>query len=92
MQLGFRSDIFSKSKINWNNRIDKKTISNINFIVKTYISSSDYNIKKNKGLELNSNNFKINFRTQKFLLKRWSNDMEASKIKNVLQQGFLKKD
>ena len=84
MQLGFRSDIFSKFQINWNNRIDKETISNINFIVKTYISSSDYNIKKNKGLELNSNNFKINFRPQKFLLKKWSNDMEASKIKNVL--------
>ena len=84
MQLGFRSDIFSKSKINWSNRIDKETINEINFIVKKYISSSDYNIKKNKGLELNSNNFKINFRAQKFILKRWSNDMEAFKINNVL--------
>ena len=80
MQLGFRSDIFSKSKIDWSNRIDKETIEDINFIVKKYISSSDYNIKKNKGLELNSNNFKINFREQKFILKRWSNDIKPFKI------------
>jgi len=84
MSLGFRKDIFSKSKIYWSNKIDKKIYNDINYIVKTYITPSDFNIKQNKGLELNSNNFKIEFESQSFLLKKWSKNMKIFDIKYVL--------
>ncbi len=84
MSLGFRKDIFSKSKIYWSKKIDTKIYKDINYIVKTYISSSDFNIKKNKGLEINSNNFKIEFKSQSFLLKKWNKNMKIFDIKYVL--------
>tara|TARA_B100000035_G_C21018778_1_gene563168 strand:- start:560 stop:1618 length:1059 start_codon:yes stop_codon:yes gene_type:complete len=84
MSLGFRKDIFSKSKISWSKEIDKKIYKDINYIVKTYISTSDFNIKKNKGLEINSNNFKIEFKSQSFLLKKWNKNMKIIDIEYVL--------
>ena len=84
MQLGFKPDFFSKSKIFWTKNIEKKISKIVIEIVKNYISDEKFVIKQHKGLEINSNNFKIKFKSKTIILKRWSKDMEFSQVKNVL--------
>ena len=84
MIQSFEKDIFSKSKIYWNTDINRKDLKKINIIVKNNICSSNFFVKQNNGMELNSNNFKLIFKSKKFILKRWSKKMKVSEIKDVL--------
>ena len=88
MGLGFKEDIFSKSKIKWISQFNKNEYTHINYIVKTYISSSRYSVKQNRGMELNSNNFKLIFKNKKIILKKWNKDIKFSEIKNILNLMF----
>lgn len=84
MYLGFKKDFFLKSKISWSSKINKKKYNSINHIIKTYVTSLNCNIKQNKGLELNSNNFKIKFKSNSFILKKWRKKMKINEIKFIL--------
>ena len=84
MYQGFKRDIFSKSKVTWTNKIDKKTYNDINEIVKNHISSGNFLVSQNKGLSLNSNNFKLKFKSKIILLKKWNTDNNIFEINNVL--------
>ena len=88
MGLGFKEDIFSKSKIKWISQFNKNEYIHINYIVKTYISSSRYSVKQNRGMELNSNNFKLIFKNKKIILKKWNKSIKFSEIKNILNLMF----
>lgn len=84
MYQGFKSDIFSKSKISWTKKIDKSLYNDINKLVGNSISSADFLILQNKELGLNSNNFKLKFKSKIILLKKWSIDSKASEINSIL--------
>ena len=71
MSLGFKSDIFSYSKIIWKKDIDTKNIDNIKIIINKNISNLKYTIYQSSGMELNSNNFILKFPSKILILKRY---------------------
>ena len=85
MKLGFKKDLFFKSKIEWHNRISKKDLINLNKITRTYIYNSKFEFKKSKGLETNSNNFQKKFKSKKLLLKKWKKNMRSVEALNIIK-------
>ena len=85
MHLGFKPDLFSTSKVIWINKISNKNSKLINRIVKKNILNKSFSIKQIKGLELNSNNFKISFKSRTFILKRWGKNKKISEIKKIIK-------
>lgn len=84
MALGFRKDIFSKYKVDWTYDVNKKNFNDIKIIILKYISSSEFIVKQNNGIELNSSNFKLIFKSKHFILKKWPDGMMLSEIKKTL--------
>ena len=84
MSLGFKSDIFSYSKITWKKDIDTKNIDSIKIIINKNISNLKYTIYQSSGMELNSNNFILKFPSKIFILKRWNSEMSFLEIKSIL--------
>lgn len=84
MSLGFKSDIFSYSKITWKKDIDTKNIDNIKIIINKNISDLKYTIYQSSGMELNSNNFILKFPSKILILKRWNSEMSFLEIKSIL--------
>ena len=85
MKLAFKKDLFFNSKIKWGNKISKKNLIDLNKITKTYIYDCKFELKKSKGLEKNSNNFKINIRSKKILLKKWRKNMRSIEVLNIIK-------
>ena len=83
MRKSFRSDNFSISKIKWK-KVNHKKKKIILRIVSKNIIKTNVNIFERDGLELNSNNFKIETKSKIFLLKKWNEKLSSSEIQKFL--------
>ena len=88
MRKSFRSDNFSISKIKWK-KVNHKKKKIILRIVSKNIIKTNVNIFERDGLELNSNNFKIETKSKIFLLKKWNEKLSSSEIQKIFKFKFM---
>ena len=85
MYLGFKPDLFSISKVIWTNKINDKNLQLVKKIVKKNILNESFSVRQIKGFELNSNNFKISFKSRTFILKKWGKNKKISEINKIIK-------
>lgn len=83
----FRTDIFSSSRPKWTKgSIDSfpglKTM--IDYLPEGFNSETPL-IEYSGGLEINSNNFRLSFKGESLIIKRWSKNIEKNQAERVLR-------
>lgn len=82
----FQRDLFSKSSIEWSNKnllINPKFRLFANKLETLSVGKIRY-IKRKKGININSQNFKIRIDTKDYIIKKWSAHFKIKQINSIL--------